>query len=225
MTDMYKYLVYKPSGGNARVWTQRELLLDGYQFQSLYAAIERYLVDITWVSAMTWRNDTDVEQKYTYTFKTELKITQGSEVNNGFSLGATFKGLSLSFNNQTKTFQSTETTESRIITIELIVPPRSHLIFYQRRYTFKDSMTFIVKHLLLGEWNLGSWGGDDLTRKDVDVQIMSEDYATLVEALDGSRTGTISVTTVAPITRASETKSRDNVSFMGNVLLLSMGVY
>ncbi|KAH9952581.1 hypothetical protein BC827DRAFT_1148674, partial [Russula dissimulans] len=191
----------------------------------LYTAIEGYLVDITWVSSMSWRNDTNVEQTYTYTFTTELEITQGSEVNNGFSLGATYKGLSLSFNNQTKRFQSTETTESRIITIALTVPPRSHLIFYQRRYTLRDSMTFIAKHLVLGdEWNVGTWAGDDLTRKDVDVQIMSEDYATLVEALDGSTTGTISVATVAPITRASETRPRKYISLMGDTLLAQMGI-
>lgn len=222
-TDLYKYLVYKPSGGDARVSAQRETLYNRAGDEALYAGTERYLVDIAWVSNMSWKNDTDAAQTYVHTFTTELKIIQGSEVNNGFSLGATYQGASVSFNHETKTFKSTETTESRTITITLTVPPRSYLVFYQRRYTFKDSIFFILD-AWNQEWNVGSWGGYEFTWKDVDVQIMSEDYATLSADLDGFTTGTISVTTVARLPRAGITRKRENITQRAKDKIASMGV-
>jgi len=101
-TDTYKYLVYKPSGGDARVRAERETLYYRPGDEALYAGAERYLVDITWISNMSWRNDTDAAQTYTHTFTTELKITQGSEVTTRFSLGVTYKGACISFNHQMK---------------------------------------------------------------------------------------------------------------------------
>jgi len=220
---MYKYLVYKPSGGDARVRAERETLYYHAGDEVLYAGAERYLVDITWIRNVSWRNDTDAAQTYVHTFTTELKITQGSDVTNGFSLGATYKGASVSFNHETKTFKSTETTESRTITITLTIPPRSHLVFYQRRYTFRDSMFFILD-AWDQEWNVGSWGGYEFTRKDIDVQIMSEDYATLTEELDGSTTGTISVTTVNCVPDAGSTRKRENITRLAKSKIASMGV-
>ena len=101
-TDTYKYLVYKPSGGDARVRAERETLYYRTGDEALYAGAEGYSVDITWISNMSWRNDTDAAQTYTHTFTTELKITQGSEVTTRFSLGVTYKGACISFNHQMK---------------------------------------------------------------------------------------------------------------------------
>jgi len=221
-TDMYKYLVYKPISGNTRVRAQRETLYHRPGDESLYAGAERFLVDITWVSTMSWRNDTSAAQKYTHSFTTELKIIEGYEINNGFSLGATYQGLSLTFNNETKTFKSTETTQSRTVTIELTVPPRSHLVFYQRRFTFRDSIFFILD-AWGREWNVGSWGGYELTRKEGNVQIMSEDYATLEEELDGSTTGRVSLPTVSAVPRAGETRKRENITQRAKNMIDSMG--
>ncbi|KAH9957565.1 hypothetical protein BC827DRAFT_648032 [Russula dissimulans] len=221
-TDMYKYLVYKPSTNNARIRAQRETLYHRPGDESLYAGAERYLVDITWVSTMSWRNDTAAAQTYSHTFTTELKITQGSEVNNGFSLGASYKGMSVGFN-ETRTFKSTETTESRTITITLTILPRSHLVFYQRRYTFRDSIFFILD-TWNQEWNVGSWGGYALTWKHADVHIMSENYATLEEELDGSTMGTISVSTVSPIPSGGHlTRKRENITQRAKNMIDSMG--
>jgi len=46
------------------------------------------------------------------------------------------------------------------------------------------------------EWSVGSWGSYEIGRKECEVEIDSEDYATLQSELDGSKTGTIDVKTV-----------------------------
>jgi len=74
------------------------------------------------------------------------------------------------------------------------------------------------------QWNVCSWGGYEFTRKDVEVQIMSEDYPTLSEDLDGSTTGTISVTTVDRVPRAGITKKRENITQRAKNMIASMGV-
>jgi len=220
--EMYEYIAYKPSDGDALVRVGRETL---YSFGNMALCVdaERYLVDITWIKNMSWRNDTDVAQTYNHTFTTQLKITQGSEVNKGFSLPVTYAGASISFSKQTKTFKSTETTESKTITLTVSVPARSLLVFYQRRYTFRDSMFSFFK---AGnqEWNIGSGEGYEPTSKDIGVEIMSEEYATLSKELDGSTTGTISVTTVNPAPRTTKTQRRRNIPRRARIILGRMGV-
>ena len=45
------------------------------------------------------------------------------------------------------------------------------------------------------EWNVGSWGSFEIKRNECDVEIDSEDFATLQVEFDGSKTGTIDVKT------------------------------
>jgi len=219
---MYKYLAYKPKDGDALVRVGRETLHSSSK-KALFADTERYLVDITWIKNMSWRNDTNVVQTYSHTFTTQLKITQGSEVNKGFSVPVTYAGTSISFNKQTKTFKTTETTESRTVTLNVSVPPRSLLVFYQRKYTFRDSVFPFFKNGNQ-EWNIGSGEGYEPTSKDIEVEIMSEEYATLSKELDGSKTGKISVTTVDPSRRPSNTQKRRKIPRRARKILGRMGV-
>ena len=129
-SDMYKYAVYKPSGGDARIKSGREEIHVTPGDEALYAVVDTYLIDITWVSKMSWKNDTDANQKYTYSYMTGLTVTRGSKVNNRFSLGASFKGVGITVDHSEKVFKSSETTESRTVTTSVNVPPRSRIIFY-----------------------------------------------------------------------------------------------
>jgi len=162
-----------------------------------------------------------VVQSYNHSFTTQLKITQGSEkLNKGFSLPSTYTGVSINFNNHTKTFKTTETSESNTISLTVSVPARAHLVFYQRKYTFRDSMLSFFK---AGnkEWSIGAGGGREPATKDFEVEIMSEEYATLSNELDGSTTGTISVTTVEPASKAQ--RGRD-IPRQARIILQRMGV-
>jgi hypothetical protein len=42
----------------------------------MWAAFDTYLIDIAWVSKMSWKNDTDMVQTYSYSCTTGLTITR-----------------------------------------------------------------------------------------------------------------------------------------------------
>ena len=65
---------------------------------------------------MSWKNDTGANQTYTYSYTTGLTVTQGSEVNSRFSLGASLKGVGITVDHSEKVFKSSGTTESRTVT-------------------------------------------------------------------------------------------------------------
>ncbi len=209
---MYKYTVYKPSNGDVLVKSGREEIYFIHTVEALYAAVDTYFVDTTWVSGMSWKNDTDATQTYTYTYTTGLTITEGSEVKNGFSLETVYKKMSVTIDHQEKVFKPAETTETRTVTANLSVPPRSLLIFYQRRYKFRSSMFFVLDTAFGRFWNICGPDSTSVLRKECEVEIMSEDYATLRAELDGTRTGTINVDTVDHAQSALLTIKREECS-------------
>lgn len=158
---------------------------------------------------MSWKNDTDATQTYTIGFTTGLTVTAGTGVNNGFSVSNAYAGMSVTIEHQQKVFKTTETTDTKSITITVTIPPKSLLAFYQRRYLFRNSMSFILD-AWDKQWNVGSWGGYDICKKECSVEIMSEDYATLRSELDGSRTGTMEVQRVSGVQIAGTTRKREN---------------
>jgi len=83
---------------------------------------------------------------------------------------------------------------------------------------------FFIVEFVDTEWNVGDWGGYDLTWKGVDVQIMSIDCMALLVALDGSTTGTISVSTVDPVPRVSTSRKREFITQQANDTLASMSI-
>ena len=172
---------------------------------------------------MSWRNDTDATQTFTHSYTTGLKVTKGNDVSNGLSLGAEYKGASVKFDHHERVFATAETTETMTVTINLNVAPRSLLIFYQRRYRFRNSIFFIL-HAWGKDWNVGSWGGYDLSRKECEVEIMSDDYATLQAELDGTTTGTMNVDTVGAVQDAGITRMRENGTKRCKNKLNDMGV-
>jgi len=212
MNDLYKSTVYKPSNGDALVKSGREQIYFIQTVEALYAAVDTYFINTTWVWGMSWKNDTDATQTYAYTYTAGLTITKGSEVNNGFSLEAAYKRMSVTIDHQEKVFKPAETTETRTITTNLSVPPHSLLIFYQRRYKFRSSMFFVLDTAWGRFWNICKLDSSDLLRKECEVEIMSEDYATLRAELDGTRTGTINVDTVNRAQGADMTKKREECS-------------
>ena len=220
--DLYKYVVYKPKGGDARVKAARvKLYIPGDE--GLYAAIDTYLVDTTWVRTMSSKNDTDGAQQYNIEYNTELRITQGLEVCYVFSIANVYEGMSTTIERQEKVFKATETTRTKTISVNVTIPPRSRLIFYQRRYRFKNNMFFILD-AWAKEWNVGSWGGYDASRKECIVEIFSEDYATLTSELDGSRIGTMDVETVTNVQGADTSRMREECTERCKETLARMGV-
>jgi hypothetical protein len=218
---LYQHVIYKPSGGNALVKSGSYHVYTSGAYDSLIAAVDTYLVDITWVLMMTWKNDTDATQTYPYTFTTGLTITKGIEINKGFPLGPTYKGATLTIDHKTRVFKPTETTEAKTITINLSVPPQSLIVVYQRKYKFKDSM-FFVHQSSGGQFGVALQRGEGPCKKECEVEIMSEDYATLRAELSG--TGTIDVDTVGRAQATNQTTFKDNCTWTCRNKLNEMGI-
>lgn len=196
MSGFSDHIVYKPKNGNALVKSGRTTIYNSPGNQAFYAARDTYLIDTTWIYKMSWENNTDATQTYSLKYTTGLKVTVGSEVSASVGMGAAYEGLSISMDISTKVFSSTETTSGVEKTITLNIPPKSRLTFYQRKYRFRDTMFFVLD-AWNEEWNAGSWGGYTITRKECEVEIMSEDYLTTDIVLDSSSAGTMTVPTVS----------------------------
>jgi len=208
VTALCQYTVYKPAGGDALVESKRREIYYYYRKEVLDAAVNTYLIDTTWVSKMTWTNDTDATQTFIHTFSTDFRMTKGNEVDNVYSVAQAYKGISVTIEGQEKNF---DTTEKRTIEVTLSVLPRSCLRFYQKRYRFKDSMFFILD--ASGRlWNVGAFEGSNPARKECEVEIMSEDYAILKGQLDGTKAGMMNVKTVDPIQGPDITRRREECS-------------
>ncbi|KAJ7250157.1 hypothetical protein B0H12DRAFT_1120972, partial [Mycena haematopus] len=219
--DLYSYRVYNPTG-TARTFAGRETIYNRPGDEAMFAIINRYLERIQWIQLIAWKNDTDATQQYQYSYTTGLTITQGSEVTNGFSLGASYQGMSIGVDHSTRTFKSTETTSSMTTTITVNVPPRSELIFYQKRFDFRDNITFI-NDAWGQEWNIGPWGDyTPLTTKVTSVNIMAEEYFTRSARLPEGP-GSVTVETVASASLAGWTRKRENVTQRAKDKLVAMG--
>jgi hypothetical protein len=175
----------------------------------MWAAFDTYLIDITWVSRVSWKNDTDMMQTYSYSCTTGLTITSGREVNNGFSLGAIYQGVTVTIDNQERVFKPTETMESRTTTINFSVPPRSLFIFYQRRYRFRNSISFIL-NAWGKDWKVGRWKSQETATKECEVEIMSEDYVTMQAPSQLGGTGIVNVNIVDGVQGTNATKTWDD---------------
>ncbi|KAK0241378.1 hypothetical protein EDD85DRAFT_397814 [Armillaria nabsnona] len=220
-----KYVVYKPSGGDTMVNSGRSTIYNSPGDEAFFASLDTYLIDTTWVSKMSWENNTAATQTYSLQYTTELKVTKGTEVTNSVGIGAAFKGMSMSMDSQTKTFTTYETTDTQTKTITLSVPPKSTLTFFQRKYRFRNTMFFVLD-AWSEEWNAGSPGGYDITRKECQVEIMSEDYLTTDTPLMDSATGTMVVKSVsrADIEGRRKTRKRENLTERAKKELSKMGV-
>ncbi|KAJ7506953.1 hypothetical protein B0H11DRAFT_1969634 [Mycena galericulata] len=220
--DLYDYRVYTPTG-TARTFSGRATIFYSSGDQAMYAVINRYLERIQWIQLIAWKNDTDATQQYQYSYTTGLTITEGKEVTNGFNLGASYEGMSIGVDHSQRTFKSTETTSTKTTTITVNVPPRSELVFYQKRFDFRDNITFI-NDAWGQEWNIGPWGGySPLTTKVTYVNIMAEEYFTRSARLPEGP-GSVTVDTVASASIAGTTRKRENVTQRAKDALSNMGL-
>ncbi|KAJ7901359.1 hypothetical protein B0H13DRAFT_1622046 [Mycena leptocephala] len=207
---LYEYRVYRPTG-TARTFAGRQTLYSWAGDQAMHAIINRFLERVQWAQIFVWRNDTKETQQRQHSYTTGLTITEGSEVNNRFNLGGTYEGMSIGFSHSTRTFKSTETTSSTTTTIIVAVPAHSELIFYQKRYDFRDEITFI-NDAWGQHWNIGPWGGYyPLTTRVTSVNIMAEEYFTASARLPEGP-GSVAVSTVASAPLAGLTRKRENVT-------------
>ncbi|KAJ7024642.1 hypothetical protein C8F04DRAFT_968662, partial [Mycena alexandri] len=201
----------------------RETIYNRPGDEAMHAVINRYLERIQWMQRMSWNNDTDAPQYKEYEQFTGLTITQGSDVTNGFNLGVSYEGMSIGIDHSTRTFKSTETTETWKEIIKITVPPRSELIFYQKRFDFRDEITF-TNDAWGTETNIGTWGQySPFTTKVTSVYIMAEEYYTRSGPLPEGP-GWAVADTVVLASRPVSTRMRENVTQRARNVLADMGL-
>ncbi|KAJ7024643.1 hypothetical protein C8F04DRAFT_1301751 [Mycena alexandri] len=212
-----------PCPGSRATFSSRETIYYKANDEAMYAVIRRYLNRIQWIQRMVWNNDTDAPQYKEYEQVTGLTITQGSDVTNGFNLGASYKGMSIGIDHSTRTFKSTETTETWKEIIKINVPPRSELIFYQKRFDFTDEIYFI-----LDAWGhdhtIGIWGAfTPPTTKVTSVYIMAEEYYTRTGSLPEGP-GAATADSVPWVQLPLERLKRDGTTKRAKNVLADMGL-
>lgn len=87
-------------------------------------------------------------------------------------------------------------------------------------------MMFFILDAWGEEWNAGSPGGYNIARKEVDVDIMSEDYLTTSVPLNTSATGKMTVKGVARanVESGRKTRKRENLTDKAKSALSKMGI-
>ncbi|KAJ7731618.1 hypothetical protein B0H16DRAFT_1468993 [Mycena metata] len=224
--NLYEFRVWnipRPTATNRVTFGARETIYYRPGDEAMYAIVRRYLDRVQWIERMAWNNQTDADQRYEYYWSTGLTITEGKEVTNGFSLGATYEGMSIGVDHSSRTFKSTETTSTWGETLIITVPRRSELIFYQKRFDFTDVILF-VNDAWGKEWNIGSWGSyAPLATKITAVQIMAEEYFTRDGRLPEGP-GTATADTVPHIIPPSYVRKREDVTQRARNVLADMGL-
>ncbi|PPQ78341.1 hypothetical protein CVT24_006464 [Panaeolus cyanescens] len=223
MDDLYEVLVYIPRPtGRTIVRGARHNIYNRPGDEALHAISNRHLESLTWVPIMSWRNSTPEPQHFEQSYTTSLTITEGREVSRGFDLGASYRGFSFGINSSVRTFSARETSEAFTTSRRITVAANSHLVFYQRRYDFRDETTFI-NDAWGREWNVGPWGGySPLTRLTSRVKIMAEEFFTSTVSIPPGPMWfdlrTVNPAPIAPVTRRREnvtSRARDAIANMG----------
>ncbi|PPR07810.1 hypothetical protein CVT24_002882 [Panaeolus cyanescens] len=219
----FEFLVYKPKVLPAIVYSARQTIYNKPGDEALYGIVKRELEAMNWIQRIAWKNTSKAQQTYEYSFATSLKIIQGDEISMGFNMGASYEGMSMGFEFGTKTFKNTETTQSTTITVKVNVPPQSQVVFYQKRYDFRDNTTFVVD-AWGQEWNVGPFGGySPLTTKTSTTQIMAEEYFTSTKPL-ANGPGKMAVKTVTAAPVAATTRKRENVTERAKSFIASLKI-
>lgn len=210
-TGFSQAVVSKPPG-DALVNTKFLAIYYIHAVEALHAAADTYCTDMTWVLKGSWENTTGSAQSYAHEFTTELKVTQGSEVTkNGVPLVDSFNGLTMTIDASLKTFSANETTTPQTKTLTVEAAPGKKVMLYQRRYSFRTEMFFVMDASSVAR-NVAAPSGDGLSRKTCIVEIMSGDYLVTENALSDAAPGTVLFKTYP---RANKESDRGTVARSG----------
>ncbi|OJJ77711.1 hypothetical protein ASPBRDRAFT_61228 [Aspergillus brasiliensis CBS 101740] len=170
--QVQKILYYKPADED-KLYGITDIHSDGYY----------------WDLVSSLRNDGAGENKFTVTYTTELKVTEGSEKELNANLGLEFKGLSVGIGASTKTFSQTETTDSTQYAEEVTVPPGTTAYLYQKVYRFKTWMWYV--NWAWDEYSrVGGYNNYSPTHTDGQVEIHAQEWFSSPTELTGSGTTT-----------------------------------
>ena len=127
----------------------------------------------------SWDNSNgDGTGNYTRSITSGTTVTSSHEVAASLNLAPSFEGMSVfSVSIGSKTFRSTETTNTATRSIQISVPAGARVFLYQHRYHFRTAVYFTLD--AWGDtWRAGSNGGYRVQWAIVDSYIDTEEYVT-----------------------------------------------
>lgn len=153
--------------------------------EALYDITDQLSDGYVWELVQSLRNDTSVQDMMKVEYRTELKVTKGKELETHWNIGAAYEGLSVGIGGSEKTFESTETTDSKTHSYEVPVPAKTTVYFYQKVYRFKTHMWFI--NWAWGERSrVGGYGNYSPAHVDGYVLIRSHEHWASQQEAKGS---------------------------------------
>lgn len=144
-----------------------------------------------WYERFAWHNETNSPNTYTRTVTEGLTIREGEETERNFSVGAEFRGLSVSAGGSRKTFSERETSRLESVEKEIVVEPQASTYFYQKRYNFLTEVWFWQRVPGWTEHNFFRIGANRtfaIVKRTAVTSIFSQEFATLLRRLDGTTT-------------------------------------
>jgi hypothetical protein len=122
----------------------------------------------------------------TYKLETQvgLTVTNGTETDSNWNVGAEFKGLSVGIGGDTKEYSSEEVSKSTTKTFEVPCEPHKTTYFYVKRYKFQPKVWFDL-YAWTQDWTVGHSGSHDPIVLPTEMYIDSDEYLTTTEAVVG----------------------------------------
>ncbi|KAL4065162.1 hypothetical protein V8B97DRAFT_1867518 [Scleroderma yunnanense] len=129
---------------NPIIHQSRHTIYYFHNFEMLYATAITYLVAVENEMLMHWENDTDGQHTHELEYTIGFKSLTSTALSKKIALSASLEGLEISDDNAGihKTFVPEEFLPERRLKTQIIVPGRSDLYFYQRKYVLETEVYF-----------------------------------------------------------------------------------
>ncbi|CAE7208517.1 unnamed protein product [Rhizoctonia solani] len=146
--------------------------------EALLALLEPFLRRVEWELIASYSNRSSSYQKVELQTRTRLTVTNGIEASTNLNIPGSFAGLTFTFGGTTKTFTPAETTEAGVqATKTYSLEPMKTLYIYQRRYTFRERVWWIMD--AWGKyWTAGNDGNNETIQASILLHIYADEFLT-----------------------------------------------
>ncbi|KAF9523634.1 hypothetical protein CPB83DRAFT_862521 [Crepidotus variabilis] len=155
--------------------------------EALHKVIDTHFDGYEWVLLKSYDNTDPTENLTdTYSMSTDRYITSGSDVNKQWDFVSEVNGLSIKYDDTSKTFNDYETKSQSHYNVNIKVAPSSKLYLYQKRYKFTAKVWFILD--AWGSlWTVGNWKSSGVAEKTGTYYVDSKEHYTQSSPLTGTK--------------------------------------
>ncbi|PFH48293.1 hypothetical protein AMATHDRAFT_118948, partial [Amanita thiersii Skay4041] len=148
--------------------------------EGMYISADVYLVETNWVARASCTNQLFKEHAYDLPKSSRLMVTRAANVEQNLNLSRVFNNLSITVDGQLKMPMDQGMTNG----IHLVIPSRSNVYVYQKRYKFKVRV-FFLWDAYNQLWNVGMRGGQGVFSRECVFEILAEEYAVMDRKIEG----------------------------------------